>query len=279
VTVTGSGGKQTTEYRPKVLRQTKSLGSFATVDEYGRVYTSIFATTTQGVYAVGALSVTSGRTSALHWIVRKSPTGDPGTWTTVNDYQYDPTNNMNSSAAEVTVDAEGNVYVAGTASEKVRTGGTDRKPIYTTVGYDLVRRSADGGVSWTTEKVIVTGGNEVTTAIVADPAGNVYIPGPDYLQMRPVGGGGWVIVDDFADLDQAQGFGFTADSNGNLYVSGYDATSGFVRKMAAPAPAPVTSSSTPTATATFSSTSISASTTENDSLLGTSSDPLALLLA
>jgi hypothetical protein len=177
---------------------------------------------------------------------------------------------MYSRADVVTVDGSGNVYVCGNASQKVRTGGTDRKPIYTTIGHDLVRRSADGGATWTTEKVTVTGGNGLITAMGTDPAGNVYITAPDNLQMRSVGGGGWVIADDFADLDDAEAYGFTADSNGNLYVAGFDANSGFVRKMAAEASV---------ATGTFSSTSISSSSTERDSLLDSAPDALELLLA
>jgi hypothetical protein len=220
VTVT-TGGKTTTQMRSNVWKQTGAMGSFAIVDTFAANDAAYaISASTQGVYAVGRRS--KGATTN-QWFVRRSPTGAAGTWSTVDVFQHDPTNNLSSVANAVTVDTAGNVFVAGTGYKKVRTGGTDRRPIYTTTDYALVRASTDGGASWTTD---VVGASTTIESIGADAFGNVYAAGgaaisavanASVLLAKTVGTSTWSTID---QLDNAWGYGFTADASGNLYVAG-----------------------------------------------------------
>ena len=246
VTVTGAGGKTSIVARNAVVRQAGAMGTFATVDIFPGVVAEVCATT-QGVYAVG-----QSTTSPVSWIVRRSPTGDPGTWSTVDNFQFDPINNGGSAAQLVTVDKWGKVFVEGVGSKKVRTGGTNRNPIYTTTSYRLLRTSSNGGASWTTPEQLAWPESDT---IGNDAAGNLYIGGYQdgptgntgaFLHMKPAGGGAWVSVDQSSTY--AAAYGFTADSNGNLYVAGEsDAAGGFVDKMPAPTLAPAVATAAPLA--------------------------------
>jgi hypothetical protein len=253
-----------------VLRQSGSMGSFATVDSFPANHSlTAVAAGPGGVYVVGSRSIRSGRganaTTTFHWIVRKSLSGDPGTWVTVDDFQYDQANNQSSRADVVSVDASGKVYVAGIGYKKVQTGGTAKKPIYTITPHELVRTSSNGGTSWTTD-VVSSGSASDPYAIDTDPAGNVYVArdgtNASLVRTRPSGGSNWSIADQFSNASPEGGL--IVDSNDNVYVSGFadgpeggsSGYYGFVRMMPAAAPA-----------AGFSSTAIAATHDGNPGLL------------
>jgi hypothetical protein len=113
------------------------------------------------VYVVGAGTDGSGIT---HWVVRKS--GDSGaTWSTVDDYNY--SSGKDAAATSVTVDASANVYVSGYG--KTAAG----------VKSWIVRKSADGGVTWVQiEGYHFAASQDATSnAIVVDSSGDLFCGG------------------------------------------------------------------------------------------------------
>jgi hypothetical protein len=208
-----------------VRRQTAGQGAFSTVDSFapngGRPHaiSAIDSGPSQGVYVVGVRYVKQGNNNIAHWMVRKSLTGASGTWSTVDDFQYDAPNNLSSYAYRVAGDGNGSVYVAGTGYKRIRTGGTDRRPTYSNVAHQVLRKSSNGGASWTVEEATTTAG--AIEALGADPSGNFYavrsLNNGSVVRMRPTGGSSFTTIDEFAD---SYPWGFVADSGGNVYYSG-----------------------------------------------------------
>jgi hypothetical protein len=197
------------------------------------------------------------------WIVRRSQ--DSGqTWQTVD--------NPAGTARAVATDSAGNVYVAGpgpTSGWSVRksadggnswatvdafgtnyargvfchpafgiftvgygyiTTGTGKKAI--TQRYSYVRRSGNGGATWTTVDAYLGG---VASGIGADVLGNLYVVGNNGSQwtMRKSSNGGasWATVDNFSCITLSTkplrtqcyyggAAGLAGDSRGNLFVAG-----------------------------------------------------------
>lgn len=138
------------------------------------------------------------------------------------------------------VDLNGNLFVAGSA--------------YTASNTDhwVVRKSIDGGQTWTTvdDYQLVAGANTTTDiepAIGKDSRGNLYVAGigfdaakvPHWIVRKSSNQGAtWTTVDDFVTNGKVTiATGVTSDANGNVYVSGYGSTKSngyhwFVRKSA-----------------------------------------------
>ncbi|MHC1764692.1 MAG: SBBP repeat-containing protein [Verrucomicrobiia bacterium] len=111
------------------------------------------------VYVVGDTSVKGART----WTVRKSTTGNPGTWFTVDTAAYTDTYNFATIARCVTTDRHGTVYVGGYTL--IGTGGVRW----------LVRKCPPGGEWSTIYDRFVAGGSP--KSIVADSNDNVFVTG------------------------------------------------------------------------------------------------------
>lgn len=281
-------GKTTTkiEDRWTVRKRAAGVGAFTTVDQFipapdtfnlPNSITTVETGPGAGVYVVGT---TQPRAGSPSWIVRKS--ADAGaTWSTVDNMQ----SSAGALAQAVTSDPSGNLYVGGELSTRTITGGTKQRPIYTYASQWVMRKSTNGGTSWSQDASIPTGGiSNQSFNMGSDAAGNVYAvssrigsDGRSHSMVRSNMGGSWQTVDDFqlAPGQETYGYGFAADPSGNLYAAGYgfDAAGllhGFVRSMpAAPTPA----------AATFSFTSISTSDSgDDDALLDLAPDRLELLL-
>lgn len=198
------------------------------------------------VFVGGAGSVSS----ILSWITLRSPTGDLGSWTTVDTFRS--TEWTQSSANATTITESGTIYVAGWGySSKTRKR------------HWIVRTSTNGGSTWTISDNFSYGGATVElSGMTLDAAGRIFVCGqaansagnlywlvrkgtPGTKLVRQ--GGKWVAVPtmtwttsdafQFAVGQPARANGITADASGNILVNGRaaDATGvdhWIVRKLA-----------------------------------------------
>jgi hypothetical protein len=166
-------------------------------------------------------------------------------------------------------DLSGNVFVAGEAAKAVVTGYTRSKsPVYSYQYHWLVRKSGNGGVSWSVDDdyQLASSANAFPQGMGTDLAGNVYVVGGandannlSHAIIRTNSGGTWATVDDYVTpVYGAQYISFTVDSNGKLYAGGQDDNWWLIRSTSGPATA--TSGS-------FSATAISSSKSVRDPLL------------
>jgi len=236
-----------------VRRRLAGQTSFTTVDNLtstgsgaGAIgVTTVAAGPAAGVYVVGSASAANG---SGNWIVRKS--ADAGTtWATIDNFQLTPNTGSNMAEA-VTGDGAGNVFVAGLGSAPSNL-----------MSHWIVRKSGDGGATWTTSDNfrLASTKNAVASGAGVDASGNVYVAGYGidsnnvrHAVLRTNTGGTWAIADDFQSGAAAGYRAFTADAAGNLYVAGTgDDASGvgesIVRSSSPPTlgPSPSVFSSTP----------------------------------
>jgi hypothetical protein len=183
------------------------------------------------VYVAGRVT-TAADTLHPSWIVRKS--ADHGTsWSTVDTFNP----GAGASAWGVLCHPTAGIFVAGYGTA---TRGTGRR--ITTQGYWYVRRSQDGGATWTTVDAYAGGS---ASGIGADASGNIHVVGNNsghwIVRKSANGGASWATEDDFVlcvtttssskpyktqtlcSVTYAHGFG--SDSNGNLFVVGYGRSS------------------------------------------------------
>ncbi len=203
-----------------------SGAGWSTVDDY--IYpggnnarpADIAAAPDGAVYVAGAGNDAG---SNDRWIVRRSLDGGLS-WQTVDDFQLATANN--SAATAVHVDSAGIVYVAGAAADGVS-------------NYWIVRRSIDGGVSFSTVDSFLTTAPKPTR--VATHRGRVYVAGrldtasPTYtLRLSTDQGATWADFDSFTPPG-ATGTEITSllADDSLLLVGGYvdigAGSSGFVR--------------------------------------------------
>ena len=133
-------------------------------------------------------------------LVRASADGG-NTWSLLDDFLY-PGLNYTVFAGMVS-DSAGNMYVAGTAYDD---GSADGGPFHW-----IVRRSTDGGATWSIVDDFVPGGQFTQpNGITVDAAGNVYVTGDadyntgnNYWTVRKGVGGV-----NFTTVDSVRGYGF-----------------------------------------------------------------------
>lgn len=132
-------------------------------------------------------------------LIRASADGG-NTWSMLDDFLYPGLNYTTHSG--IVSDFAGNLYVVGTAYDD---GSASGGPFHW-----IVRRSTDGGATWSIVDDFVPGGQLTqANAIAADPAGNVYVAGfADYgngtlawMIRKGVGGIGFTTVDSFTSGD------------------------------------------------------------------------------
>ena len=186
--------------------------NFANVDLFttgGSVAQAVYAHPTAGVFAVGNanISLRSGNTTA--WLVRRSVDGGT-TWNNVDTFQY--TSGTASYAQGLGADARGNLYVVGYANVTAKVGKG-----YQTIHHWLVRKSSNGGASWTTIDDYAGG---QATMFAADSKGNLFVAGnatTGWTVRESLGGtGAWQTVDNFNGGAGA----ITANAQGHVFVGG-----------------------------------------------------------
>jgi hypothetical protein len=196
--------------------------NFSTVDAFqpsGSQAEAVFAST--GVFAVGYGTVVSKKSNSQAWIVRRS-LNDGATWATVDTYQ--PSSGYNAVAYAAGADAHGNIYAVGRAFIPNRSSS---------IGHWQVRKSANGGASWTTvdDYALFTSGNQVALGFATDSNGNLFATGWAsagtgtgpycWIVRESVGGTGpWTTVDNFSYASGAMAHSIAADNSGNVFVGG-----------------------------------------------------------
>jgi hypothetical protein len=180
---------------------------------------------TNGVFAVGAVNGL--------WTVRRSSTGDKGTWSTVDSFYT--RREWTSGTAKFILATPSKIHVAGSAYN----AGTKKT-------HWVIRSSADGGLTWSiTDNLAPVGGSAEATGIVEDAAGNLVVCGfvtgsagdSSWIVRKGVAGTklvkqgkqwvavptiNWTTTDDYQLVTgkSAQPNGITTDPNGNIYVGG-----------------------------------------------------------
>jgi hypothetical protein len=191
--------------------------SFSTVDTFpawslGNA-NSVFVHPSAGIFAAGSASGV--------WVVRRSLDGG-ATWSTVDTY------GSGATAYAIGTDAQGNIYVTGKTVERIKG---------TTTSHWIVRRSGNGGGSWSTvdDFVLSASGNCIATGFACDSLGNLFVVGDANMNLTPShwivrenpgGTGGWRTVDDFPGGGGARVQAIVADAMGTVFVGGWASPSG-----------------------------------------------------
>jgi hypothetical protein len=178
-----------------------------------------------GVFAVGDVKGI--------WTVRRSSTGNKGTWATVDSF-YTP-REWTAGSAKCILATSSKIHVVGSAYN-----ASTRKTHW------VVRSSSDGGLTWSITDMALTGISVDARGIVEDTSGNLVVcgqvtgaagdlrwvvrkgtPGTTWVKqgkkLVPVATMTWTTIDPGYQLvpgKPAQPNAITADSNGNIYVSG-----------------------------------------------------------
>ena len=212
----------------------KGIGgtSYATVDAYqpgSSQAWAVFAHPTAGIFAVGqgTITLTSKHSvsSSAGWFVRRS-LDDGATWATVDAYQA--SSGSAAQARGIGTDAQGNLYVVGFAD-------VPNKSL--SISHWQVRKSANGGNSWSTVDDFVPLADQLALGFAADATGNLFVTGwtsagagvgPYYWLVRESAGGTgpWTTVDTFAN---AMPHAIAADHLGNIFIGGQDSGSSTVQ--------------------------------------------------
>jgi hypothetical protein len=201
------------------IRKGVSGTSFSTVDVVpgGRV-NAIFAHPTWGVFAVGSRYINN----VAAWTVRRSLDGG-ATWTTVDTFQLQ--SGLNSTPLGMGADANRNLYVVGRG---------DTSPKRNTVcRHWLVRKSNDGGNSWSTVDDFLPGGSVEARGFAANANGDLYVAGITtsstgycWIVRKSAGGTGvWTTIDNYQYASgRTEPHAIAADASGNVFVggAGYD---------------------------------------------------------
>jgi hypothetical protein len=194
----------------------------------------------RGIFAVG-----NEFTGGTGWQVRRSTSGQFGTWLTVDG----PI--AGGAASAVGSDAAGNIYAVG--SLFVANGTVRNKGQTTQTGYYAwaTRRSIDGGNTWSTVDLFSYASNAASDAngIARDRSGNIAVAGGatdaqgrrHWIVRSPDVSGNWHTIDDFqlASGYNANASGIVTDAGGNLLVVGAAADAAnaqhwIVRRLPAP---------------------------------------------
>lgn len=162
------------------------------------------------------------------WTVRRS-TDDGASWTTVDSYQA---GNYPSEAYGLAVDGAGNIYVAGSAQSSKKGSYTDQW---------VVRRSSDGGSTWSTVDNFTLESYRNyqapegwPTAITIASSGDLFVSGfftatdglLHWLTRQGVPGSrgalNWSGIDNYQVIsgEAARANGITTDSYGSVFVTG-----------------------------------------------------------
>lgn len=197
-----------------VVRKGFGGTNFTTVDSFAAgAYgaQAVFVHPTAGIFAAG---------NASNWVVRRSKDGG-ATWSTIDSFSLSA--GSGAIAFGIGADAHGNLYVVGSADS---VSGSGRKQ--TTSSHWLVRKSSDGGNSWTTVdntlSVAGYGWYSAACSFAADSNGNLFVAGfsfPNWIvRENPGGAGTWQTVDTFKYTGTAQPSTAAADSSGHVFVGG-----------------------------------------------------------
>lgn len=231
----GCAGIEFLTSRWLVRRSSDNGLTWSTVDDFSlgglrNAAYSIAADATGDIYVVGVGSTGTTSYGPDTWIVRKGVNGT--SWSTVDTFGPE----SGSAGLGVIVHPTAGVLVVGNS---IFTSGK-----YSYNGW-TVRRSLNGGATWSTVDTFQLGNTSVARGIGTDARGNLYVVGNAFETIKGKtashwitrrsnngGAGSWITVDDFQPPTggPAVAHGFVADSLGNAYVAGLGAGEWLVRK-------------------------------------------------
>ena len=237
------------KYGAVVRRRSAGASQFTTVFAAGQIAKgscwSIAFHTTRGVFTACDMDIT-GSPGIPVWTVRRSPSGNSNTWTTVDTFKS-PTIKPYGSARDIVVTDSGTIYVSGWTYN-----------VNTRLQTWVVRSSADGGVTWTISDSYTGSWGAEGSSIALDSVGNLFVCG---RVLDSSGSSHWLVrkgttvvklvkqvkvstvvwansdVFQLAPNRAAMGLDLNRDSSGNMFVCGNaaDATGvdhWIVRKLA-----------------------------------------------
>jgi hypothetical protein len=182
------------------------------------------------VFTVGPMNVKTvtkkTSTTVQYWVVRKQTAGQ-GTFATVDQFLYSA--GSNSTAEGIAIVESGptaGIYVVGEGFTS-----TTAKGVTTTTETAVVRKSTNGGSSWTTANTFryqgaLSAEDSTGEAITADSMGNVYVAGRSnrfILTRKSTNGGTFAIVDAMpleANSVVVWAAGMATDHSDNVYLVG-----------------------------------------------------------
>ena len=202
--------------------------TWSTVDDFslGGTHNQAHAIATDSagnIYVAGLASTSTGY-GTYEWVVRKGVNGT--SWSTVDDFGP----NTSSQAFGVIVHPTAGVFVAGSSLVTV---GRNSFQAWT------VRRSLDGGATWTTVDTFQLGCVSIARGLGIDARGNLYAVGvanetikgktrTHWIVRKSTNGAGgtWTTVDDFqvAADGETIAVGLATNSAGDLFVAGMGST-------------------------------------------------------
>ncbi len=166
------------DYDWLVLKSTTGTSTLAVMDNFDLTAGTVTAVygiavdTSNAIYAVGTGNTTTGS----QWLVRKSTNGGTS-WTTIDSFALTPTdaNSPSAVANGITIGANGAIYVVGESR------------VDSSHFAMIVRKSTNGGSSWTTVDQYTPEpyGTEARSVAVG-PSGEVYV----FSQYSPAGTSG-----------------------------------------------------------------------------------------
>lgn len=219
---TAGYGNESSSITHWIVRKSTNAGStWSTVDNYQLSGTTqsianALVTDTAGNIYVAGLGLDA--TYAMHWIIRKSINGG-STWNTISNFNL--VAGKASNALALVADGSSNIYAAGY--------GVDSS----NVQHWLVRKSTDGGTTWSTvDDYNLSAANQATPyALTIDGSGNIYTVGyaadasgiSHWIVRKSTNAGvSWNTVSDYNRnvSKNSNAYSITSDSANNLYTSG-----------------------------------------------------------
>ncbi|UCC40249.1 MAG: SBBP repeat-containing protein, partial [Candidatus Aminicenantes bacterium] len=188
---------------------------------------SAIAVNSSGVYVTGS---SAGKTSGDDiYTIKYDPENGNVLW----EKRYDGPSHLGDGANDLTLDNDGNIYIAGFVHRGKQTKHAD---------YCTIKYSPSGDMLWDERYDSTRNGSDYATAIAVDSAGNVYISGKsqeslnkeatthDYLTIKYNSSGRmqWEARDDGSGFGDDEPTDISIDLSGNIYVTGI--TSGGTEK-------------------------------------------------
>ena len=184
----------------------------------------VFVHSTAGIFVVGQTKITNKSATSWAWLVRRSTNGG-ATWSNVDTFQL--ASSKSAVAMGISANASG-LYVVGHAYN-VNKGVTS--------SHWIVRKSTNGGNSWTTvdNYQLLADNSSQARCVATDANGNLVVAGSGaskWIVRKSAGGTGpWTTVDVFQNGGSVTTPNAIAgDVSGNIFVGGNDGANWLIKK-------------------------------------------------
>ena len=217
-----------------IARRAAGSADFTIVDQFAGSPQDMTIDAAGNVFAVGWVAVaatTKNKPASSYWTVRKQM-GGAGAFVTVDSFRYSGTNSGANGVTNIAEGSAAGIYVVGYGGAETTDPGLRH----------LVRKSTNGGVTWSTvdDFTYQSGQGSAAFAVSGDGKGNVYVAGHAYtstgkgfkgtivrtlfvVRKSATGNTGSWLLDDVCDVGQGGGCvpnAIGADLDGKMYVVG-----------------------------------------------------------